>query len=297
MADNVIALEGGVTISHETLTPELATKLLDANINNRNEIISNTEKLVRALQEGRLLFVGDPIRVSDTGRLIDGAHRCRAVKKTGISMPVVIIRGLPDSSQKVIDQGSNRKAGQQLTMDGVKNGTRLASVAALLIRQDKGLLFTNSRLALANDEKTSFVEDHASAFLFVQNAVRAALHKRLPLTPSTVGAAAFRVYEIIPPEGTNVIQEYDSIDGRGELDVFRANWFFHVLGTGEQLKTGSPIMALRDFAIRKRRLDRKVSQDLEFYYIVRTWNAWRTNTELSKLQRPSDPTPDHWKMV
>lgn len=291
--DHIIRLGDGVTISYELVTPDLATKMLDANIGNRNMILRTKERYKRAIDEKRFHFIGDPIRISDIGRTIDGQHRLMAIEETGIGVHMIVIRGIPDDYQKYIDQGSRRTAAQELVRKGLKNSGLLSAVASLVIRFERNLIFTNSKADLSNDEKVDFVLDNVSAFHFVQNAIRE-IGRKLPLNQTALGAVAYRVYQIIPPDGSNEEVEYDSIDGRGQLDIFRAMWFFHKLGTGSGLEDGSPIMALRNFAIRKKRLDRNVSKDQEFYYITRAWNAWRTNTELGKMQLPTAITAKHW---
>lgn len=130
-----------------TLTPVLAQILLDRNNANRAISRTNAHNLASDIANGRWLFNGSPIVVTMNGRLGDGQHRCDAVIKTGISIPVVIQFGVPEDAITTIDIGRPKSAGDFLTMAGHKYTNHMAATArlVLLYRKNGSLIDAGAR--------------------------------------------------------------------------------------------------------------------------------------------------------
>lgn len=282
----------GLIIQLELVDEDRATELLKGNEGNRNMSNGVVERYVRAMVGDRWKFVGDPVRISVDGRLLDGQHRLEAIQRSGVAQPMLLIFGLDDTAQLVMDQGAVRRAGQQLQMLGYKQGGLLAAIAALAIALETGTLF-GDKLVLSNDERIAYVEEHRDAMAFALDRVTDARKFGLGLTPSVLGAAALQLHGKAEP--TNVETEMDSLNGGGPLDVWRVAWFFSVLGSGSGLAQGSPILLLRNWAIRATSERKRFSQLEQLYYLARCWNAWRDGETLGKLQQPrgGEITPDH----
>lgn len=78
------------------------------------------DQMIRDLQQGQWRYAGDVIRVSESGCLLDGQHRCYAVVQSGIPIPstVRIIYNIPDTNAHLIDDGSNRPARDKIRQAG-----------------------------------------------------------------------------------------------------------------------------------------------------------------------------------
>lgn len=111
------------------LTPALASLLLDRNPSNRKISANQVERFSYEMTGGRWVFNGEPIIVSDTGELNDGQHRCSAVIESGVSIPVIMIVGVPRDTRTTLDQGRARSAGDYLSMEGYGNALSLAPAA------------------------------------------------------------------------------------------------------------------------------------------------------------------------
>jgi len=118
-------------ISEKLVTPELAQQLLEKNVNNRRLQTKRVEKLSQSMSRGEWQFNGDTIRISVSGRLLDGQHRLAAIAKSGVPQRYIIVEGLNDESFTTIDIGSARNAGQMLQMTGAKHVTALAAAAKM----------------------------------------------------------------------------------------------------------------------------------------------------------------------
>lgn len=155
------------------VTPALAKKWLGENTNNRNARKPLVERYRRDMEFGRWKFAGDPIRFSITGRLIDGQHRCLAVASMpeGFSIPMVVITGLPDEAQEVMDQGSKRTPADQLKRKGIANASAVAAAGKIVLLFDEGAFFTDQSTfqmiasALAVEE---WVESHPDDVRIIQ---------------------------------------------------------------------------------------------------------------------------------
>ena len=115
------------------LTPEIAQKLLDTQIEDQRKLSkSYVLKYAEAFKKGLWKFAADPIRVDWYGNLIDGQHRCQMVVLTKKSIKVLIVYGLDPEVYKVIDSGKKRNLSDALTINGEKSCKVLSAVLALL---------------------------------------------------------------------------------------------------------------------------------------------------------------------
>lgn len=120
-----------MAIREAIVTPELAKQLLDKNTHNRSLSESIVAKLVGAMKRGEWQYNGDTIRLSKSGRLLDGQHRLAAIERSGIPQKYIIVDGLEDESFTTIDVGRGRTASDMLGIAGEKNTHTLAAVAKM----------------------------------------------------------------------------------------------------------------------------------------------------------------------
>lgn len=251
------------------IDPAMAQAMLEHNTKNRRISAVAVERYRRDMESGRWIYAGDPIRFSDDGTLLDGQHRLMALAALGddqgISLPFLIIRGLPSESQMVMDQGRKRTAAQQLSLAGVKEySTVAAGVKIHLIRQS-GLLFRDNKLA-QTEISTAAIEQ------WVRNNshVIDGLHEMFAdirandAAPSVAYAAAIAFWAVSP-----------------EL----CREFFRLLRAGAG--QGHPINSLDKRLQRDRRTNVKVSSREMLGMFFQTWNLWREGRQTTKLQRPS----------
>ena len=150
--------EDSVTVAVETITPQVAAALLASNPNNRNLRVRQVDKWSRALQANEWQLNGESLKVSKSGQLLDGQHRLRACVGTGISMRVVVVRGLAENVMATVDVGSPRNMGDVLRLMGIENNRNLAAALSRLwmVRQDtwtNGIVSSLELLDLLDEEK------------------------------------------------------------------------------------------------------------------------------------------------
>ena len=115
------------------LTPDLAREFYANQRNNRNPKAANLNKLINDIANDRYVYNGDPLRFDKQGHMGDGQHRCLAVMKTGKSIPVAIIKNLPEEAFPTIDCGASRTAADILKFDEVPNSTTIAACISLYL--------------------------------------------------------------------------------------------------------------------------------------------------------------------
>lgn len=266
MGDKLTRVIDGQTITLEFVEvgPDLAAAWLAANENNRNTKKGNLSKITRAMELDEFKFVGDPLRFDDTGRLIDGQHRLIAIRRSGTSQTLLVMRGFHPEAQMYVDQGSVRQPGDQVQIAKVteKSAKDWASIARLAIRWDAEDLTTNI-LVPSNPEIVAFCHEHLDQ---MRRAVQAAK------------AQYTRVKGRVPVAGAvHFFAE--------EIDAQLCAEFFRKLASGSELAAGDPVFALRDALLtRKDRNRLTMLEELVLY--VSAWNAKRAGRVIQRLQQP-----------
>lgn len=229
-----------------------------------NRRISDAQvlKFQSDMESGRWHFEGAPIKISKTGKLLDGQHRLTALANTvpAMEIPFVVIRGLEDDAQLYMDQGQTRTVGQQLSLRGIGNGSLYAGVAKLYLEWTRNRLFrSTSRGTTSKPEQTEWVLTHQD----ILDQLSQTGFQKVDAPPSVVGAFTLAVMQIHPG---------------------RASRFIRNLVTGASLNEGDPILALDRRLRNIRRSGVKVSQREYLAYFIKAWNAWVMGDRLQKLQ-------------
>ena len=134
--ENLIKIGGSISITIETITPEMAAEYLRSR-KAANRPISSTsvDAIVRALKRGQWKLTTECIKFCPEGHLFDGQHRMMAVVRSGIPMVTYVARNVPEDCIYVIDSGKKRSAGDVLMVGGLvsKHSTLVAAAARRLV--------------------------------------------------------------------------------------------------------------------------------------------------------------------
>lgn len=248
------------------VSSDTAARWLERNTRNRPLSAFTVERYRKDMAEGRWVYAADPIRFDNMGNLLDGQHRLTALAAVeGLTIPFLVVRGLPAESQLVMDQGRKRSAGQQLALKGTKNASNVAAGVKVYMLWRTGLMFRDSALAqstITTPSIEAFVEERPLEIATVNDYFSAIRNNDAP--PSVSFAAALRF---------------------NELDSDQARDFFHRLANGG---TGinHPINTLDKRLQRVRREGLKMTNRDYLALFVLAWNAARDGKSMSKFQRP-----------
>jgi hypothetical protein len=102
---------------------------LDKSAGNRPLNRKKIKQLANLMVLGKFRENGQPVIFSDTGLLFDGHHRLTAIVVAGISIKLLVTRGVSADARATIDQGMKWSVGHFMAADGEHNWTSLARAA------------------------------------------------------------------------------------------------------------------------------------------------------------------------
>lgn len=257
-----------VEISRTFVTPAMASDLLKSNTRNRSLSDRRVTEYARDMAAGRFLFNGEAIKVADTGAVLDGQHRLEAIVRSGATVEMLLITGLPEYTQDTMDTGRRRSAGDALTINGVAYGTNLAAIARRVWQWDRQNYRFTGALSPTNTEVLETVEKYPTLHRSVEIAHRIATNFRV--TTCTLNGTAHHLFLQSDPDKTA--------------------WFFTHLETGADLAEGHPVLALRNRLVTDKTMQRKIPFHQGLGYYIRSWNAVIEGKDMVRIVHAVDST-------
>lgn len=248
------------SVEQVTVTPELAREWLGYNTHNRRLRDRVVQAYATDMENGAWQWNGESVKFAEDGTLLDGQHRLAAIAQAGVSLPMLVVRGLPNQTQDTVDGGAKRKFSDVLQLRGEGNSSTVAAVVRRVAmweagsRRGKTLVPTNSQM-LATLEKYPVIRDLSLS------ANQVARNCGLPA--SIVGFAMWLL---------------------GQIDQEDAEYFFARLGDGQDLKKGHPIYELRRTVEDTRSVRGSRSEVYLTAITIKAWNAFRAGNEIALLR-------------
>lgn len=122
-----------------TITPEIATKLLENNLNNRPINLTRVKALAQDMLIGKWEVNGETIKIYEDGTLADGQHRLSACVMSGVPFQTYIVKNLHKEVLPTIDCGEKRSIVHGLKMKGVDIDSKLIPTFNLLFNKGSKL--------------------------------------------------------------------------------------------------------------------------------------------------------------
>lgn len=233
-----------------TITPAIAKSLLDRNDANRKLNEKLVSKIADDIRSGRWELNGETVIVSKDGYLNDGQHRLNAVVLAEKEIETLIFFGATRDSRYTVDVGAVRTTGDFLGMEGVKYGTFVAAAARLHWAHRRHLYSYGAEISPTKQCVRAEYWSKAKSF---DRAVESVYSKFAMMVGFSALVCAYVILH--------------------DINATRAIEFFDKLVSGENLKRGDAILALRARMLETREERMKAYQKLEM--ILRYWNAWR----------------------
>lgn len=247
------------------VTPELALQLLEANKNNRRiktpRLLQYTQEILKGNWKPD---TGETIKISKTGRILDGQHRLMAVVKAKIPVHFHIVYGVEDNVFDVLDTGSMRNATDVFYIKGIKNQNTIPSIIATYNLLTKG--FSSSGQVNHRATNAELLDQYFSFEMFWQVTTTRtiawyqAFAKILP--PSAIGGLYSLFYDISPDQ---------------------AEEFFNQLCTGQNI-SNNMIAMLRQKLMRDKMSPKKMPLAIRYGLIIKTWNFYRKGIQKNLLK-------------
>lgn len=251
--DNVFPFpESQPKVSVVAVSPETAQRWLDRNDNNRRIRPATVAQYARDMANGRWQITGESIKFNDDGSLLDGQHRLAAIVKSGATVQLVVMRGIPTAAQRVMDSGRARTAADALTMKGERFTSVLAATARIALgvaadAPDPG------KYAPTHAEIEGFVTEHPDLRAAAEFASQVA--RRTDCPPAIVAYTFWALSRISAPQ--------------------KAADFWIAAADKVGLRAGDPVIALTNRFAEARRNRERLTKRIYLSLIFRAWNARR----------------------
>jgi hypothetical protein len=243
-----------------------ATNLLENMATNRSVSVARVRVLANAMAEGEWdENEGSPIRIGDTGQLIDGQHRLQAVVTSDTEWDFIVLRDVPMDTMPVIDTGKTRSLTDVLTMQGEHHCTTISSAIHYLHGYSKtGIVRVsgwNSTIPMMSIlQGLQYLKDHPG--IREAAAIGSVIRKHL----RGGGGRWAALYYLL-----STISKED------------ADYFIERVLKGDELGEYSPIIQLRKRLIADMTATRKLTSIEYTAIIFKAWNAFRRGEEIRQL--------------
>lgn len=266
------------------ISPELAGRLLERNLNNRRPKERAIRNYARDMAAGKWDPDASDLKFSRTGDLLDGQNRLMACQRAGVPFPTLVRTGIATHTRAHVDTGVKRTVADMLKMElnVGKNPATVGAAVTLRVRYEdrianyRGKRSTNvsgggrvnQLIVLTHDEVLQYLNDHPSFLQFHGHAE--SLRNRV--FPAFPGSAILAFLSMA-----------------GEIDEKAALQFVDQLQNGEYGGVDNPMPALIQYAAMVRGNTGlgspghrgQVLQQSVLLAMVRTWNAMRGGPPLT----------------
>lgn len=242
------------------VTPDYAASLLANNGHNRKLNMNRARALAAYMRSGSWQLNGETIIVSESGKLLDGQHRLKAVTIYGLPVSMLVATGAPDAAFTTIDTGKTRSPGDILSMSDVRNPTACAAAAKLIWQM-------HQRVPITTAAPPSYLLKVLERYPSIQ---------RWAEKTNGMGSAT-----IVPQSSLIAAQAYlEDVAGKPAT----AQAFFKGVTEGASLEEGSPILALRNRIINVRSSGGRLEALYAWPIVAKAVSYFEAGQKVSKLR-------------
>lgn len=244
----------------QSVTPDMAATLLANNGHNRKLNSNRVNGLVAAMRSGEWQLNGETIIVSDTGKLMDGQHRLKAVIAFGRPVDLLVAYGANENAFHTIDTGKGRSPGDILSMSEVRNPTACAAVAKLIWQ-------IIQRVPLTTPAPTSYLLKVLERFPSIQKwAMETNGKGASTIVPQASLVAALVYLEDIAKKPASALDFYEGVV------------------VGANLPESSPILALRNRCINVRQSGGRLGAEWAWPITAKALSYFEAGQKVTKLR-------------
>ena len=135
--------------SIELITPEIAAKILENNMGNRKPNGGVVKRYAQMMLGGDWETTHQGIAIGSDGRLLDGQHRLMAVAISGVSVNMLVSRGVPLHQYYIFDAGYKREDWQNLNIN--KKQCEVAKMLLTIANVQATRAFSPSEILATSD--------------------------------------------------------------------------------------------------------------------------------------------------
>jgi len=247
------------------VTPDIAKRLLEVNDSNRPIKPRLIGRIEHDILNGQYRCNGEPIIVSEDGRLNDGQHRLMAIVAANKTVESFMTFGVARDSRFSVDLGDVRTTVDFMKMKTVVNARDASIVAKNLFAYRNHLTHVQQKAGVG---KQDVIDEYNRQSTAIDAAIARFVKESFMKSTKTVPAVA-TAYVIIS-------------NSRATAAVKREA-FFTKLAIGANLDPASPILHLRGKLLEKADYELKRTE-ARVELILRHWNAWVADAPVASIR-------------
>jgi hypothetical protein len=248
-------------IERVTITPEMASALLEHNKMNRPMRDPHVKRIAAQIADGKWRYNGDTIKLSDREDVLDGQHRLWAVIESNRPIDTIIVRGIAREAFSTMDAIRQARSGgdtiARLGHSASRNEIATALTWMLRWQRNTMLTFRDPRNRIENSDIEGAFDQHP-------NIVEAVLRCRHFRHLINVGVLAFAYYIL-----TN-------------RDHVLADRMLNTIENPTAIAMDDPFFRLRSFLTEERGVKRREPL-VVIAYIFKAANAARAGKKIKGL--------------
>lgn len=255
-----------------TISPEIATRLLEQNTGNRNISDRVVQQYAREMKAGRWRETGNPINISKNGVLLNGQHRLWAIVESGVTLRFHVIYEDDSEAFATFDTGRTRTTDVLVGMVAPDHPDKAcASGAARLVYltlttpDDKNF---NKNTLPSRSGLVSYAEGLLTQPEFWWATTTAKRVHSLRAGRTWYAAALYLIADRQSGE-----------PGKDKVIEFHAG-----VASGANLEQSDPRLTLRNFMIKHGGPKGLTEQRQYMSAVIRCFNAWVKGKRMSQLQ-------------
>lgn len=254
-----------ITFTVEVITPELAKEYLLSNTKNRT--LSKRTVLLYAdiMRRGQWELTHEGISFDGYGRLLDGQHRLEAIISSGVSVKMVVARGLSSDTFAVINTGKTRSTGDTFSISGIKDSNNMASGVRKYLNMKTGYE-TSSGKSNTFITNLDVVNEYESDWAFYDNCLHVAARYYGQLRLLT-RSEYFAIYAFLIKEMNHSSEKVEE--------------FFDQLNSYSDIKA---INLFRQRVLLSNASKTKLTPSFKIALLIKCWNAFVLRKDLKVLK-------------
>jgi hypothetical protein len=253
-------------VTIEIFTSEIAKEILSRNKSNRNLNMRTARRYAEEMKSGKWINnTGESIKFDSQGNLRDGQHRLKGIIIANTSISFMVVRNIDDNAFVVLDSGKARNSKDVFDVQNIKNGNVIASMIKKYNLLKKGSVQSSGHSISLGLSNSRIWEIYNTDRLFWNSnseyAIKCSKRFYDILPPAIIGAFYVLFAEISKEDAFKFIEEL--------TDSYSENQSINILKN----------------VLKSNKFDnRKLKSQVINVYIIKTWNAFRTKSDLKRLK-------------
>jgi hypothetical protein len=261
-------MKSPINAKTQVITPAIASQLIADSADFRNRNLSSTvvRNYCDQMKHGLWKSNGETIVIDQEGAVINGQHRLHAIVMAGVSVELLVVRGVERSTFSTLDKGRKRVSGDVLFVAGYTETRGLAATINSVYSYLIDGVFVNARSGSARNVSPMIVE-------FIEE------YPMIVISQKYISVASKKMAWLTPPSAMGALHYLFGLADRNRRDTFFDEF------VKNQSSTGHPVHTLiQSHSSRQIALLMKASLEVRAALWIKAWNSYVRGEEIHVLR-------------